>query len=126
MKHVIYNLIFIALCISFGNGKLQAQVQQKSHHCGINHLQKQIERENPEAKVAADKALQRLIKQASAYLEKQAQKRSDGDNTMDPITIPVVFHVIYGCEDGIENVADQRVYDALAKLNDHFISYSGK
>ena len=35
----------------------------------------------------------------------------------DSIVIPVVFHVLYGCENSIENISDERIFAAIDKVN---------
>ncbi|HQZ42046.1 MAG TPA: hypothetical protein PK735_04090, partial [Flavobacteriales bacterium] len=68
---------------------------------------------------AEDPALIAQIAAADAELEVFTQEfEVDASRGGGNYTIPVVFHIIH--ENGLENISDEQVYDAMRVLNDDF------
>ncbi len=106
-------LILLTLGVLFGHPSFgQAGVSP----CGHHHAQEALYQQHPDARKRAAQIEKEMLKGFKTQVPKTADEKS-----MDPLyTIPVVVHVIYGCEEGDENISDERVVNTIAQLNRDF------
>jgi len=91
-------------------------IPETKHACGLQHAIDDAILEDPDFVEKQQKALQKMIKN----LKKAKANNTDLLKNSELLTIPVVFHVIYGCELAEENISDNRLLNALQQLNDDF------
>ena len=106
-------LLVAALGTMVGLKSFGQHVHRGNTPCGTYENMEGMYIEHPEMKEQADAANLTLEKHTRKYTEKHYQKN---DSTI--YTIPVVFHIIHN--DGPENISDQRVFDAMDRLNADF------
>ena len=91
--------------------------------CSHNHAQEEYYKANPAEKIKADQIEKIFLKEA---LKNKAKKGTNTANktwtesATDKKVLPVVFHIIYGCEEGPENLSKERIDEAMLQLNEDF------
>ncbi len=82
--------------------------------CGLTGAIDEANLTDPNFAQKEQEALQKMIQS----LKKAQTNKTDLSKSTDPMVIPVVFHVIYGCESSIENIEEDRIFTAIQQLND--------
>ncbi len=89
--------------------------------CGTDEVYQKYLEENPEAKEQMAKSLKGFLKEASKFMEQKKDPNSAyNKNGTGEYIIPVVFHNIYGDENGPEYITQKHAKDAIRRLNQDF------
>ena len=102
-----YIYIAILSCLSF----LGHSQQHETYFCGQTAARQRLFATHPHAQAACEHDTRELER----FTQELAAQRG-GNNQL--YIIPVVFHVIH--ENGIENISQEQIYDALNILNRDF------
>jgi len=112
-------VVLSTLCIGLLSGILglapQSAQSQTVNPCGITAATKRLNAAYPE--------LADLREKAAVALEAETQAKKAGQHVQldacnQVLVIPVVFHIIH--ENGVENISDQTVFDAVRILNEDY------
>lgn len=101
MKHVLFSLLLVSF----------SATAQEMLHCGSDEQFAAFYEQHPELKGAYLRAKEKLDVFTTLY--KQNHVKSGAT-----YVIPVVFHIIHN--NGIENINDSQIHDALAQVNMQF------
>jgi PKD repeat protein len=85
---------------------------EKTHHCGTDEMHQQLFVDRPDLNPGIIRSYEKLKAFTEAYAQQPAYR--DGE----PYIIPVVFHIIHN--NGIENISDAQVLDAVKQVNIQF------
>ncbi len=106
------NIYFIAFGLFSVVFLSKALMAQELKFCGQTHAQERIKSKNPKL---YDQVLE-TAKELEEFTAKYALQKSNERGTV--YVIPVVFHIIHN--NGIENISNEQVYDAVRVLNEDF------
>lgn len=90
--------------------------------CSHNHAQEEYYKAHPAEKIKADQIEKMFLKQVLKDKNKKGTtaNKTWTESAADKKILPVVFHIIYGCEDGDENISKARIDEAMTQLNEDF------
>lgn len=119
MKFYINLLAFLCLLL----GITELAKAQHGHACGIDHATEILYQKDPSLRDRAKESLNNIMDNFVNKLDGKGDDNGlipfrtveDGD-----FLVPVVVHVLYGCEDEEEDLPMERIEAAIQMLNDDF------
>ncbi len=117
--------IYIKICLLLSfliAGFQQSSNAQIEHSCGSDHVREQLYKSNPTLQKDSKKSLGKLVDGLRNKMKggEDGKETSAFRTTDDEYVIPVVVHVLYGCENEEEDLPIDRIQNAIDELNEDF------